>query len=93
DYTGPAVNWALGFQQVTKYISMGPAGLMSVYQPVDLMDFAVNMNVWNQLPDNLKKFVEDEIQVYSNTHFGAIQKADMEAWHKFTDAGIEINRL
>ncbi len=27
DYTGPAVNWALGFQQVTKYISMGPPGL------------------------------------------------------------------
>ncbi|HEY1383506.1 MAG TPA: TRAP transporter substrate-binding protein DctP [Dongiaceae bacterium] len=93
DYTGPAVNWALGFQQVTKYISMGPEGLMSVYQPVDLMDFTVNMNVWNQLPDNLKHFVEDEIQVYSNTHFGAIQKADMEAWPKFKGAGIEINRL
>jgi len=58
DYTGPAVNWALGFQQVTKYISMGPEGLMSVYQPVDLMDFTVNMNVWNNLPDNLKRFVE-----------------------------------
>ncbi len=93
DYTGPAVNWALGFQQVTKYISMGPPGLMSVYQPVDLMDFAVNMNVWNSLSDQMKQFVEDEIQVYSNIHFGAIQKADMEAWHKFTDAGIEINRL
>ena len=24
DYTGPAVNWDLGFQQVTKYIWMGP---------------------------------------------------------------------
>jgi TRAP-type mannitol/chloroaromatic compound transport system substrate-binding protein len=93
DYTGPAVNWALGFQQVTKYISMGPEGLMSVYQPVDLMDFTVNMNVWNNLPDNLKHFLEDEIQVYSNVHFGAIQKADMETWPKFVDAGIEINRL
>lgn len=93
DYTGPAVNWALGFQQVTKYISMGPQGLMSVYQPVDLMDFTVNMNVWNNLPDNLKRFVEDEIQVYSNTHFGAIQKADMATWPKFLEAGTEINRL
>ncbi|MER8377385.1 TRAP transporter substrate-binding protein DctP [Mesorhizobium sp. M1338] len=93
DYTGPAVNWALGFQQVTKYISMGPPGLMSMYQPVDLMDFAVNMNVWNKLPDNLKQFIEGEVQVYSNTHFGAIQKADMEAWQKFIDAGTEINRL
>jgi TRAP-type mannitol/chloroaromatic compound transport system substrate-binding protein len=93
DYTGPAVNWALGFQQVTKYISMGPEGLMSVYQPVDLMDFTVNMAVWNKLPDNLKQFVETEIQVYSNVHFGAIQKADMETWPKFVEAGTEINRL
>ncbi|HET6620847.1 MAG TPA: TRAP transporter substrate-binding protein DctP [Dongiaceae bacterium] len=93
DYTGPAVNWALGFQQVTKYISMGPEGLMSIYQPVDLMDLVVNMNVWNKLPDNLKRFVEDEVQVYSNVHFGAIQKADIEAWPKFKDAGTEVNRL
>ena len=93
DYTGPAVNWALGFQQVTKYISTGPEGLMSVYQPVDLMDFTVNMNVWNKLAPELQGFVQDEIQIYSNIHFGAIQKADMEAWPKFVDAGIEINRL
>src|SRR3546814_10651650 len=38
DYTGPAINYALGFHQVTKYISMGPPGFMSIYQPVDLMD-------------------------------------------------------
>jgi TRAP-type mannitol/chloroaromatic compound transport system substrate-binding protein len=93
DYTGPAVNWDLGFQQVTKYISMGPEGLMSIYQPVDLMDFAVNMNVWNKLPDKLKHFVEGEVQVYSNVHFGAIQRADMEAWGKFEKAGTEVSRL
>jgi TRAP-type C4-dicarboxylate transport system substrate-binding protein len=26
-------------------------------------------------------------------HFGAIQKADLEAWDKFKKAGIQINRL
>lgn len=93
DYTGPAVNWDLGFQQVTKYISMGPEGLMSIYQPVDLMDFVVNMNVWNKLSPKMKRFVEDEVQVYSNVHFGAIQKANVEAWKKFEGAGVEINRL
>jgi TRAP-type mannitol/chloroaromatic compound transport system substrate-binding protein len=93
DYVGPAVNWALGFQQVTKYISMGPEGLMSIYQPVDLMDFVVNMNVWEKLSDKMKQFVGNEVQVYSNLHFGAIQKADMEAWPKFIEAGCEINRL
>ncbi|HYG86223.1 MAG TPA: TRAP transporter substrate-binding protein DctP [Azospirillum sp.] len=93
DYTGPAVNWDLGFQQVTKYISMGPPGLMSVYQPVDLMDFAVNMDVWNKTSPKIKRFIEDEVQVYSNVHFAAIQKADVAAWKKFEDAGVEVNRL
>lgn len=93
DYTGPAVNWDLGFQQVTKYIWVGPPGLESIYQPVDLMDFCVGMNHWNKLSPKMKQWVEDEVQVYSNTHFGAIQKADMEAWGKFEKAGTQINRL
>src|SRR5574340_1002848 len=54
DYTGPAVNWDLGFQQVTKYIWTGPPGLESVYQPVDLMDFCVRMDVWNKLSPKMK---------------------------------------
>ena len=87
DYTGPAVNWDLGFQQVTKYIWTGPPGLESIYQPVDLMDFVVRMDVWNKLSPKMKLWVEDEIQVYSAMHHGAIQKADMEAWPKFEKAG------
>ena len=93
DYTGPAVNWDLGFQQVTKYIWTGPPGLESIYQPVDLMDFVVRMDVWNKLSPKMKQWLDDEIQVYSNTHFGAIQKADMEAWGKFEKAGVTVNRL
>src|SRR5882672_5844297 len=93
DYTGPAVNWALGFQQVTNYIWTGPAGLESVYQPVDLMDFVVRMDVWNKLSKKMQQWLDDEIQVYSNIHFSAIQKADMETWPKFIKAGTKINRL
>ena len=93
DYTGPAVNYALGFHQVTKYISMGPRGLESIYQPVDLMDLAVNMAVWNKVSDKMKRFVDDEVQVYSNVHHAAIQKADMAAWPLFEKAGTEVNRL
>lgn len=93
DYTGPAVNWDLGFQQVTKYIWMGPPGLESVYQPVDLMDFVVNKQAWDKLSPKMQQWLDDEIQVYSNIHFGAIQKADMEAWGKFEKAGVTINRL
>ena len=93
DYTGPAVNWDLGFQQVTNYIWTGPAGLESIYQPVDLMDFCVGMQHWDKLSPKMKQWLDDEVQVYSNQHFSAIQKADMETWPKFEKAGTKINRL
>src|SRR5262249_48377398 len=64
-----------------------------VYQPVDLMDFCVGMQHWNNLSPKMKQWVEDEIEVYSNIHHAAIQKADMEAWGKFLKAGTQINRL
>jgi TRAP-type C4-dicarboxylate transport system substrate-binding protein len=41
----------------------------------------------------MKLWVENEVEAYSAAHFGAIQKADMEAWGKFEKAGTEINRL
>ena len=93
DYVGPAINHALGFHQVTKYISMGPPGFMSLYQPVDLMDLTVAMDKWNALSDAMKTFVEMEVHVYSDLHHAKIQKADQEAWTKFTEAGTEVTRL
>ena len=72
---------------------MGPRGLESVYQPVDLMDFCVGLNHWNKLSPKMKQWVEDEIEVYSRIHHAAIQKADIEAWDKFIKNGTEINRL
>ncbi len=93
DYVGPAINYALGFHQVTKYISMGPAGFMSIYQPVDLMDLTVGMKAWNALSKEMKQFVEMEVKSYSIEHFTKIQKADQEAWKKFADAGTVVTRL
>ena len=93
DYVGPAINHALGFGQVTDYISMGPPGFMSVYQPVDVMDLTVGMDTWNALSDNLKQFVECEVKSYSIEHHAKIQKADQEAWVKFAEEGTEVTRL
>jgi len=93
DFVGPAINYALGFHQVTKYISMGPAGFMSIYQPVDLMDLTVGMKAWNALSKEMKQFVEMEVHVYSDMHHAGIQKADQEAWVKFTEAGTVVTRL
>lgn len=93
DYVGPAVNYALGFSQVTKYISMGPPGFMSLYQPVDLMDLTVGQAAWDKLSPQMRQFVEMETHVYSDMHHAAIQKADQEAWAKFEADGTEVSRL
>jgi len=93
DYVGPAVNWELGFSQVTKYILMGPPGVMSVYQPVDLMDLTVNLRAWNALDPKLQQTVEDEVRIYSQKHYLAIQKRNIEAMEKFKAAGTTVTRL
>ena len=93
DYVGPAVNYALGFSQVTDYIVMGPPGFMSVYQPVDIMDITVGQRAWDALPDNMKQFVEMETHVYSDLHHAKIQAADQEAWGKFEADGTQVTRL
>jgi TRAP-type mannitol/chloroaromatic compound transport system substrate-binding protein len=93
DYVGPAVNYALGFHQVTRFISMGPPGFMSLYQPVDLMDLTVGNDAWNALSPQMQQFVDMEVHVYSDMHHAAIQKADQEAWGKFDEAGTVVTRL
>ncbi|HHZ67676.1 MAG TPA: ABC transporter substrate-binding protein [Alphaproteobacteria bacterium] len=93
DYVGPAVNYALGFHQVTRFISMGPPGFMSLYQPVDLMDLTVGNDAWNALSPQMQQFVDMEVHVYSDMHHAAIQKADQEAWGKFDEAGTIVTRL
>jgi len=93
DYVGPAVNWDLGFAQVTKYIFFGPPGLMSVYQPVDLMDLTVNMAAWKRLSKKMQDFVEDQVRAYSLHHYVSIQKRNLEAMDKFLKAGSKVTRM
>lgn len=93
DYVGPAVNWDLGFSQVTRYILMGPPGVMSVYQPVDLMDLTVNLGAWKRLSPRMQRFVEEEVRNYSLYHYAGIQKANVTAMKKFIEAGSTVTRM
>ncbi len=93
DYVGPAVNWDLGFAQVTKYILFGPPGVMSLYQPVDLMEVSCNLGAWKRLSPEMQALMEEQVKVFSSEHFLGIQKRNVEALAKFKDAGSEISRL
>lgn len=93
DYVGPAVNYELGFSQVTDYIIFGPPGVMSIYQPVDLMDLTVSMRAWNSISPELQQLVEDEVRIYSQKHYLAIQERNIEAMEKFKAEGDMVTRL
>ncbi len=93
DYVGPAVNWDLGFAQVTKYILFGPPGLMSIYQPVDLMEITCNIGAWKRLSPEMQKLVEEQVKVFSSEHYLGIQKRNVEALAKFKEAGSVVNRM
>ncbi len=51
------------------------------------------MNVWNKLSPKMKTWLDEEVQIYSNVHHAAIQKADLAAWSKFEKAGTTIIRM
>ncbi|NBC34275.1 MAG: twin-arginine translocation signal domain-containing protein [Alphaproteobacteria bacterium] len=93
DYTGPAVNYELGFHQVTDVVVMGPPSTPCLHQPVDLMDISFSLRAWNRLSDRLKDLMEDLVKGYSVTHYTAIQEANKTAWQALTEAGTTITRL
>uniref|UniRef100_UPI004072B03D Lactate-binding periplasmic protein TTHA0766,Red fluorescent protein drFP583 n=1 Tax=Discosoma sp. TaxID=86600 RepID=UPI004072B03D len=93
DFVGPAVNYNLGFHQEAKYIIMGPPETPAIHQPVDLMDFTINLNRWRSLPKPLQERFIAAVHEYSWIHYAGIQKANLEAWPKYRQAGVEVIRL
>ena len=93
DYTGPAVNFDLGFADVTKYIIMGPPSTPCLHQPVDLMDLSVNLAKWNALPKHLQQIVIAAVRQHSWDQFAYIQKSNIAAWDKYKAKGVQVIRL
>ena len=93
DYTGPAVNYNLGFGEVAKYIIMGPPSTPCLHQPVDLMDLTVNMTKWTALSKHLQEIVIAATRQHSWDQYAYIQKENIAAWEKFKAQGVQIIRL
>lgn len=93
DFVGPAVNYELGFAQVTDYIIMGPPSTPCLHQPVDLMDIAIQKRTWNRLSSHTQDLMRDLVASYSREHYAAIQQANREAWPKYEEAGVEVIHL
>ena len=88
DYTGPAVNYDLGFAEVARYIIMGPVTTPCLHQPVDLMDLTINLPRWNALPKHLQEMVIAATRQHSWDQYAYIQKANIAAWDKYRPRGF-----
>jgi TRAP-type mannitol/chloroaromatic compound transport system substrate-binding protein len=93
DFAGPAINFGLGFAQVSDYIVMGPPSTPCLHQPVDVMAVSFNLETWNSLPEHLQEILIDEVRNFSSLHFTGIQRANVEAWLKFAEVGTTVTRL
>lgn len=93
DFTGPAMNYDLGFAEVSKYIIMGPTSTPCLHQPVDLTIVAFNRDVWNSLSEPTQALLTELVRAFSHEHFVAHQKANIDAWAEFDAAGVEVTRL
>ncbi len=88
DYVGAAVNWNLGFGEVTKYIIQP-----SLHQPVDLMDVTVNAKAWAALGPELQEILTTAVKWHSWDQWAAVHEADRKAYAKFVETGTEIITL
>ncbi len=93
DFVGPAVNYELGFHQVTDYIIMGPTSTPCLHQPVDLMDIAIQKRTFDRLSSQTQDLMHDLVAAYSRQHYAAIQEANRKAWPKYREAGTEVIHL
>jgi len=93
DFVGAAINYNLGFGEIAKYIIMGPPSTPCLHQPVDLQCIGINMRVWKNMPKHLQDLLELAIRDFSFKQYTAIQRADIEAFEKFKQKGVEIIRL
>jgi TRAP-type C4-dicarboxylate transport system substrate-binding protein len=57
------------------------------------LEISFNLQTWNQLPDHLKAILTDQVRTFSSLHFTGIQRANVEAWSRFAEAGTTVTRL
>ncbi len=93
DFTGPAMNYDLGFAEVSKYIIMGPSSTPCLHQPVDLTIVVFNQDTWQGLSEPTRDLMTELVRAFSQQHFTAHQRANVSAWAEFEAAGVEVTRL
>ncbi len=80
EFSAPAINYPMGFDEITKYV-IEPG----VHQPSVQCSVFFNKDAWNSLPDDLKwivKIAAKETQLWSNAW---IENLNVQAINKFKE--------
>jgi len=84
----PAVDWSAGFHEL-RPVLMQPG----IHAPDSLMDFSVNKDCWNELPDDLKQLVEIGCQAGAVYMLASADYEDIEGFENIKDYGVEVAYL
>lgn len=85
EWVGPTLNWGLGLHEVVDYVIMP-----GLHTPLMQNEVAVNMDSWNELPDDLKIIVELAAKEYSRMRAMHHEKLDHYYLQQMKDYGLEV---
>jgi len=85
-----ASDWGtLSMNQDLGYHKLAPYPIYPGYHSMPMADFAVNMNRWNALPDDLKILVEEEVRQFTNDMIERNRAADEKVLARADELGFE----
>lgn len=88
EYSTLGMNWDMAFQEVAKYVIISDSRA-----PSDPQCFFVNKDAWENLPDDLKQLVQDEVSKWTMEQHEYLLYGDIEALTSFKDYGCEVYHL
>ena len=88
EYSTLASNWDMHFQEIAKYVILSPSRA-----PSDPQCFFVNKKAWEELPDDLKQLVQDEIDKWTQAEHEYLTYESIKAIDKFKGFGCEVYKL
>jgi TRAP-type mannitol/chloroaromatic compound transport system substrate-binding protein len=89
EYSTPAVDWPMGFQEVAPYVTLPPW-----HQPSGMAETIVNQGAWGKLPDDLKAILEAACKEISMVDYlSYVEGTNAEDLDKFKQYGTKINVL
>lgn len=88
EYSTLASNWVMHFNEVAKYVYLSPSRA-----PSDPQCFYVNKQAWEELPEDLKQLVQDEIDKWTQAQHEYLVYESVKAVDKFKEAGCEVLKV